>query len=927
MGRAALHDVEMQEALKQAAFEDVLFFFAFAGWVFEPRSQFPVKPFVPWTHQVPVILEMDAAIDEALASELPMDVLLDKSRAQGGTYIYLNLIIRRWLRDSMFSAGLVTRNERLVDSATDSDTLLWKVNWALERLPVWMLPEGFDFSRHRSLSDHSFLNPEKGGTIVGYSAGQDVGRGGRKSVFVCDEIGALDFVKGGKDRAVMDSLHDVTNVIFLVSTFGCDSGVFWEAANAPDSTGKHLVLDWRDNPVQSRLAFRVEEGQARAVRPSEQAEVDGWMAVNGEKIKALERRGYSIGDKTLSPWYIMRCLRKGATPRLIAKELDRNPRGAVGKVFDTEVLDRMRRECCRPPIWQGKAVFDQETLELKGLIRQEHGSLKLWFRPGGDNAVPRSRYGIGCDISAGGSGNYSSNSAACGVDMATGEQVLEWAAKGWPATKFARMVVGLSKWLHNAYLGWEASGPTGTEFGKVVVEKCDYQNVYYRDVDEIGSRRKTRKLGWYNGSDEDKGELFEELGLAFEGGAFVSRSLDLIRECGEYEWEGGKIIHRPTKSAGELEKAHGDRCLIEGTMILTDCGEKPIEDLIPGDMVWTRDGLRPVQICGKTGFEPVLRLTLSNGRTLTGTGNHPVWTENNSWVELQSLCVYDRLLAWTQKQFAEECTSAVRPRRRSFSTAGDTTATRALSRSIGGDIFGAGEATATARKLRCTLPSGSITTGLFRAGSLFITRMATFLTTISRILSASAIQSTGRFIETAGICGSTAIRSCTTTSARIAEKSIRHSANTARSSVVRRVVTDIVGKIGSITKRGCALFAAQSFARTSTTKPRRARRNAEAVYVQKIERLGTPQRVYNLSVDETPEYFAQGVLVHNCIAGGVAYLLCRDRPIIGLDRGTEDRQDVEYGSFGWRQRREEEDRRQWSDDRPQATIEDVLRVG
>ncbi len=247
-------------------------------------------------------------------------------------------------------------------------------------------------------------------------------------------------------------------------------------------------------------------------------------------------------------------------------------------MFDTEVLDRMREECCRLPVWQGKAIFDRETLALKGLIRQEHGPLKLWFNPGGDDSVPRSRYGVGCDISAGGTGDYSSNSVASGVDMVTGEQVLEWAAMGWPATKFARLAVGLSKWLLNAYLGWEATGPTGTQFGKVVVEDCDYQNIYYRDVDEIGSKRKTRKLGWYNGSDEDKGELFEELGMAFEEGSFVPRSEDLIRECNEYEWEGGKIIHRPSKSAGQLEKAHGDRCIGGGVAWLL-CRDRPQNEL------------------------------------------------------------------------------------------------------------------------------------------------------------------------------------------------------------------------------------------------------------------------------------------------------------------------------------------------------------
>ena len=37
-----------------------------------------------------------------------------------------------------------------------------------------------------------------------------------------------------------------------------------------------------------------------------------------------------------------------------------------------------------------------------------------------------------------------------------------------------------------------------------------------------------------------------------------------MRECGEYEWENGKIIHQPTKNRGAKEKAHGDRTIASG---------------------------------------------------------------------------------------------------------------------------------------------------------------------------------------------------------------------------------------------------------------------------------------------------------------------------------------------------------------------------
>ena len=182
MREAAVCDRHIQECVRQAAFDDILFWFNGLCWAFEPRATVKVKPFVLWPHQVPVVLAIDEAITESERLETPIDVVIDKSRGQGATFLYLLILLRRWLRDRLFSAGLVTRNEDLVDSMRDPDTLIWKVCWELKMLPAWILPVGFDFNRHRNISEHSLINPVNDATIVGYSATGDVGRGGRKSV-------------------------------------------------------------------------------------------------------------------------------------------------------------------------------------------------------------------------------------------------------------------------------------------------------------------------------------------------------------------------------------------------------------------------------------------------------------------------------------------------------------------------------------------------------------------------------------------------------------------------------------------------------------------------------------------------------------------------------------------------------------------------
>lgn len=552
----AMVDKRFRDILWQACMDDVCFWMAFACWGYDPRARFKIVPFVPYPHQAKVFVAMDEAINTAEREERSVDVILDKARAQGGTFGYLWVDLRRWLRDPMFSAGYVTRNEDLIDSKSDSSTVLWKVAWAIERLPFWMKP-----SYERHLGHHTFINNENGALLRGYSAGQDVAAGGRATVFTVDEAGARDFVAGGKDEAVQESIQDVSNCVRLVSARYVDQGVFHNACENPDTAknGVHLVLDWKDHPQQSKHSYIVRDGVPFAIKPEDQPAVNQYHKDNPDLRNRLERKGFKYEGVTRSPWYDSRCLRPTATPRLIASQLDRNPRGAVGKVFSSDLLDRMKHENCKLPVWVGNPVFDSETCQLTGLVQREDGSLKLWFRPGIDNSVPLGPFTAGADIASGGSGAYSSNSVLTALDDRTGEQVLEYTIKGLEPRPFARRCVGLCMWLRNAILGWEDSGVSGG-FAKEVMEVLYYGNVFFRNVTQLGSQKKSRKPGWPC-RDADKADMFEQFSLAMDKGSFVPRSQEMILECGEYEWDGTKIVHVPTKNRGATDQNHADRAI------------------------------------------------------------------------------------------------------------------------------------------------------------------------------------------------------------------------------------------------------------------------------------------------------------------------------------------------------------------------------
>jgi hypothetical protein len=357
----------------------------------------------------------------------------------------------------------------------------------------------------------------------------------------------------------------------FVSTHDKDSGLFYDMVFG-DNDAHKIVLDWKDNPTQTKLAFRWIKGFAFALREEEQELVTQYIEREGTKnLRRMKNRGYPTENVLLSPWYIAECLAPGITPRMIAKEYDRNPRGAVGKVFSVETLDKMQSDCCRQPVWEGDIILDSDTGELKVLKREEGGPLKLWFEPSIDEKrPPAGSYAIGCDISAGGRGDRASNSSLYALNRRSREQVCEYTVFGMMATIFARRAVAIAHWLNGAYLGWEATGPTGSQFASVVMEDLSYGNIYERD---------SGKPGWWNKSDADKGELFESLCIAFEDQEFIPRSKEMIEECGSYEWgEDGSILFKGYTGvtlAGKAGTAHGDRVVAAGVAWLL-CKDRPM---------------------------------------------------------------------------------------------------------------------------------------------------------------------------------------------------------------------------------------------------------------------------------------------------------------------------------------------------------------
>lgn len=109
-------------------------------------------------------------------------------------------------------------------------------------------------------------------------------------------------------------------------------------------------------------------------------------------------------------------------------------------------------------------------------------------------------------------------------------------------------------------------------------------------------------------------------------------------------WPNGAVAHAFSGEEPDRLRGPQHHCFVAGTIVQTSAGPMCIEDVTVGMEVWTRDGLRPVSVTGSREARVVTRFGL------TGTPDHPVWTENRGWVALSDVHASDTLIAWTGEQ-------------------------------------------------------------------------------------------------------------------------------------------------------------------------------------------------------------------------------------------------------------------------------------
>lgn len=216
---------------------------------YDPRN--PTRkwmPFVFFMKQVDLVDFLEA---------LDMDQesgLIEKARDMGATWVCCGYTIWRWLFIKGDAIGWGSRKEMLVDTIGDPDSIFEKLRLLVRRLPPVFRPEGFNESRHATFL--KLLNPENGAIVSG-EAGDNIGRGGRKSIYFKDE--AAHYERPEKiESALGDNTRvqvDISSVNGLGNVFHrrAEHAVMWERGKPlPKGFVRKFVMDWRDHPLKSQ---------------------------------------------------------------------------------------------------------------------------------------------------------------------------------------------------------------------------------------------------------------------------------------------------------------------------------------------------------------------------------------------------------------------------------------------------------------------------------------------------------------------------------------------------------------------------------------------------------------------------------------------------------------------------------------------------
>jgi phage terminase large subunit len=201
--------------------------------------------------------------------------------------------------------------------------------------------------------------------------------------------------------------------------------------------------------------------------------------------------------------------------------------------------------------------------------------------------------------------------------------------------------------------GFQVAGRVGLEYDNWDADAVfiDQTGGYGAGVIDAMRSMNRRPIGVeFAGTPTDAGfvnkraEIWWKMAEWVKGGGSLPNDPELVGELTTptYFFKGDKIQIEEKQQIKERLGRSPD-CFVAGTMVLTPTGERPIEDLRPGDEVVTPWAVRRVVARHESVTDELTVATFSNGVSLSGKGKHPIFTKDAGWVRLDALSMTNEI--------------------------------------------------------------------------------------------------------------------------------------------------------------------------------------------------------------------------------------------------------------------------------------------
>lgn len=319
-------------------------------------------------------------------------------------------------------------------------------------------------------------------------------------------------------------------------------------------------------------------------------------------------------------------------------------------------------------------------------------------------------------------------------------------------------------------------------------------------------------------------------------------------------------VLKTDKGRAKIEQDVLDGCFVGSTMVETEFGPQRIDAVREGMMVWTRRGLRSVSHSWLSRENtPIVRATFSDGTTLLCTSDHRIFIEDHGFIPIGEADPGSIIVKWESN----------------CSTARSTTSgSQDISREEDASCIAKCGSRLMGRFLRATTSIIGIMLRRIIASRTSTVFWELYIAGCTRLpvppssnwprYAHSLPLGTGLQRDAHGIVGThweESLFGPIRPASNAGETFLEHPC---KSSAVQHAAQNGEGTRSSTTLRLFVRSVAGSRSRTNTTKPQLAEESA--VRLCAIEQWGFAD-VFDLEIEDQPEFFANGVLVHNCRYG------------------------------------------------------------